>query len=175
MAAAASLRWGLKRAGAWLLPSSARCPRRALHKQTDGPEFQSIYSLDKLYPESRGSDTAWRLPVSEEGGEEGEEGAFPRRCRGTSACRGRIGRAGANWSRGQDGVGGGSEQGRGRGTGPASSPAPSPAPWRPGSIQSFQEHHPLFRVGYGASKADAKPRGCQIVWNHLGSYMARSF
>ncbi|KAM8943325.1 large ribosomal subunit protein mL62 isoform 2-T2 [Lycaon pictus] len=62
MAAAASLRWGLKRAGAWLLPWSARCPRRALHKQTDGPEFQSIYSLDKLYPESRGSDTAWRLP-----------------------------------------------------------------------------------------------------------------
>ncbi|CAD7668238.1 unnamed protein product [Nyctereutes procyonoides] len=62
MAAAASLRWGLRRAGAWLLPWPARCPRRALHKQTDGPEFQSIYSLDKLYPESRGSDTAWRLP-----------------------------------------------------------------------------------------------------------------
>uniref|UniRef100_A0A8D2GFZ0 Large ribosomal subunit protein mL62 n=1 Tax=Theropithecus gelada TaxID=9565 RepID=A0A8D2GFZ0_THEGE len=36
--------------------------RRALHKQKDGTEFKSIYSLDKLYPESQGSDTAWRVP-----------------------------------------------------------------------------------------------------------------
>lgn len=62
MAAARCLRWGLNRAGAWLLPSPTRYPRRALHKQVEGTEFQSIYSLDKLYPESRGSDTAWRLP-----------------------------------------------------------------------------------------------------------------
>lgn len=54
MAASCSLRWGLRRVGAWL-PS-----RRALHSQVD--EFKSIYSLDKLYPESRGSDTAWRVP-----------------------------------------------------------------------------------------------------------------
>uniref|UniRef100_A0A2K5Z4G3 Large ribosomal subunit protein mL62 n=1 Tax=Mandrillus leucophaeus TaxID=9568 RepID=A0A2K5Z4G3_MANLE len=39
-----------------------RRPRRALHKQKDGTEFKSIYSLDKLYPESQGSDTAWRVP-----------------------------------------------------------------------------------------------------------------
>ncbi|XP_035944448.1 large ribosomal subunit protein mL62 isoform X2 [Halichoerus grypus] len=62
MATARCLRWSLRRAGAWLLPPPARCPRRALHKQADGTEFQSIYSLDKLYPESRGSDTAWRVP-----------------------------------------------------------------------------------------------------------------
>lgn len=75
MAAARCLRWGLNRAGAWLLPSPTRYPRRALHKQVEGTEFQSIYSLDKLYPESRGSDTAWRLPVSREGR---AEGVFPR-------------------------------------------------------------------------------------------------
>ncbi|XP_069849158.1 large ribosomal subunit protein mL62 isoform X1 [Dipodomys merriami] len=62
MAAARCLRWGLTRAGTWLFPPPARCPRRALHKQVDGPEFQSIYSLDKLYPDSKGSDTAWRVP-----------------------------------------------------------------------------------------------------------------
>ncbi|XP_057572764.1 peptidyl-tRNA hydrolase ICT1, mitochondrial isoform X1 [Hippopotamus amphibius kiboko] len=62
MAAARCLRWGLNRAEAWLLPPPARCPHRALHKQVEGTEFQSIYSLDKLYPESRGSDTAWRVP-----------------------------------------------------------------------------------------------------------------
>uniref|UniRef100_A0A8C3XAJ4 Large ribosomal subunit protein mL62 n=1 Tax=Catagonus wagneri TaxID=51154 RepID=A0A8C3XAJ4_9CETA len=63
MAAARFLRCGLNRVGAWVLPSPARCPRRALHKQVEGTEFQSIYSLDKLYPESRGSDTAWRVPA----------------------------------------------------------------------------------------------------------------
>ncbi|XP_070083040.1 large ribosomal subunit protein mL62 isoform X3 [Equus przewalskii] len=62
MAATRYLCWGLSRAGAWLLPPPARCPCRALHKQVYGTEFQSIYSLDKLYPESRGSDTAWRVP-----------------------------------------------------------------------------------------------------------------
>ncbi|XP_030683728.1 peptidyl-tRNA hydrolase ICT1, mitochondrial isoform X1 [Nomascus leucogenys] len=63
MAATRCLRWGLSRAGVWLLPPPARCPRRALHKQKDGTEFKSIYSLDKLYPESQGSDTAWRVPL----------------------------------------------------------------------------------------------------------------
>ncbi|XP_032312757.1 peptidyl-tRNA hydrolase ICT1, mitochondrial isoform X2 [Camelus ferus] len=62
MAATQYLRWGLNRAGAWLLPPLARCPHRTLHKQAEGTEFRSIYSLDKLYPESRGSDTAWRVP-----------------------------------------------------------------------------------------------------------------
>uniref|UniRef100_A0A8C0XC35 Peptidyl-tRNA hydrolase ICT1, mitochondrial n=1 Tax=Castor canadensis TaxID=51338 RepID=A0A8C0XC35_CASCN len=62
MAAAWCLRWGLSRSGTWLLPPPTRYPLRALHKQVDGTEFQSIYSLDKLYPESKGSDTAWRVP-----------------------------------------------------------------------------------------------------------------
>ncbi|XP_006145897.1 peptidyl-tRNA hydrolase ICT1, mitochondrial isoform X1 [Tupaia chinensis] len=62
MAAAWCLRWGLSRAGTWLLPPPTRCSRQALHKQVDGTEFQSIYSLDKLYPESKGPDTAWRVP-----------------------------------------------------------------------------------------------------------------
>ncbi|ELR49297.1 Peptidyl-tRNA hydrolase ICT1, mitochondrial [Bos mutus] len=30
--------------------------------QVEGTEFRSAYSLDKLYPESRGADTAWRVP-----------------------------------------------------------------------------------------------------------------
>ncbi|XP_059005154.1 large ribosomal subunit protein mL62 isoform X1 [Mustela lutreola] len=81
MATARFLHWGLRRTGAWLLPPPARCPQRALHKQAEGTEFQSIYSLDKLYPESRGSDTAWRVPVSGEGW---TEGAFPRPCSGDS-------------------------------------------------------------------------------------------
>lgn len=75
MAAARCLRWGLSRARAWLPPPPPHCPRRDLHKQVDGTGFQSIYSLDKLYPESRGSDTAWRVPVSREGQ---TEGACPR-------------------------------------------------------------------------------------------------
>ncbi|XP_045222959.2 peptidyl-tRNA hydrolase ICT1, mitochondrial-like [Macaca thibetana thibetana] len=62
MAATGCLRWSLNRAGVWLLPPPTWCPRRALHKQKDGTEFKSIYSLDKLYPESQGSDTAWRVP-----------------------------------------------------------------------------------------------------------------
>lgn len=88
MAAARCLRWGLSRAGAWLLPPPAYCPRRELHKQVDGTEFQSIYSLDKLYPESRGADTAWRVPVSREGR---TEGACPRLCWVTSGSRRPIG------------------------------------------------------------------------------------
>ncbi|XP_014387235.1 PREDICTED: peptidyl-tRNA hydrolase ICT1, mitochondrial [Myotis brandtii] len=52
----------LPAARAWLPPPPPHCPRRDLHKQVVGTEFQSIYSLDKLYPESRGSDTAWRVP-----------------------------------------------------------------------------------------------------------------
>ncbi|XP_003417320.1 large ribosomal subunit protein mL62 [Loxodonta africana] len=62
MAAARYIPWGVSRAGGWLLPPPARCPRRTLHKQVDGAEFQSIYSLEKLYPESKGADTAWRVP-----------------------------------------------------------------------------------------------------------------
>ncbi|XP_055993859.1 large ribosomal subunit protein mL62 [Sorex fumeus] len=58
MAAACALR----RLGAHLLTLSARGPRRAPHRQASGAKFQSIYSLDKLYPESRGSETAWRVP-----------------------------------------------------------------------------------------------------------------
>ncbi|KAM6174221.1 large ribosomal subunit protein mL62 isoform 1-T1 [Erethizon dorsatum] len=59
MAAPWCLRWTLRRVGPRLLPLPARCP---LHKQVDGTEFHSIYSLDKLYPESKGSDTAWKIP-----------------------------------------------------------------------------------------------------------------
>ncbi|OBS64681.1 hypothetical protein A6R68_06801 [Neotoma lepida] len=63
MAAAWGVRWGLRRAGTLLFPPSARCARHALHRQVDGTEFQSIYSLDKLYPESKGVDTAWKVPA----------------------------------------------------------------------------------------------------------------
>ncbi|KAL6084771.1 hypothetical protein STEG23_037753 [Scotinomys teguina] len=62
MAAAWGLCWGLRRAGTLLLPPPAHCARHALHRQVDGTEFQSIYSLDKLYPESKGVDTAWKVP-----------------------------------------------------------------------------------------------------------------
>ncbi|KAM4843387.1 large ribosomal subunit protein mL62 isoform 1-T1 [Thomomys bottae] len=62
MAAAKCLRWGVRRAGTWLFPPPVCCPRRALHTQVDGTEFQSSYSLDKLYPDSKGADTAWRVP-----------------------------------------------------------------------------------------------------------------
>lgn len=87
MAAAWCLRLGLGRARAWMLPPPAYCLRRDLHKQADGTEFQSIYSLDKLYPESRGLDTAWRVPVSRKGR---AEGACPRLWV-TSGSRGPIG------------------------------------------------------------------------------------
>lgn len=76
MAAAWVVRSALSRTGAWLLPPPARFPCRTLHKQVYGTEFQSIYSLDKLYPESKGSDTAWKVPVSREG----QDG------RGVSSC-----------------------------------------------------------------------------------------
>lgn len=66
MAAVWGLRWSLSRAGTLLLPPPARCARRTLHRQVNGTEFQSIYSLDKLYPESKGVDTAWKVPVSRE-------------------------------------------------------------------------------------------------------------
>lgn len=92
MAATWSLRWTLSGVGAQLLPLPARCLLRALHKQVDGTEFQSIYSLDKLYPESKGSDTAWKIPVSPE---EQDGRGVPSRCCVTSACPGPIGRA---WS-----------------------------------------------------------------------------
>lgn len=62
MAAAWGLRWSLSRAGTLLLPPLARCARRTLHRQVNGTEFKSIYSLDKLYPESKGVDTAWKVP-----------------------------------------------------------------------------------------------------------------
>ncbi|XP_055264613.1 peptidyl-tRNA hydrolase ICT1, mitochondrial [Moschus berezovskii] len=62
MAAARCLRRGLSRAEAWVLPPPARCCHRALHRQVEGTEFRSAYSLDKLYPESQGADTAWRVP-----------------------------------------------------------------------------------------------------------------
>ncbi|XP_004630253.1 peptidyl-tRNA hydrolase ICT1, mitochondrial [Octodon degus] len=62
MAATWFLRCPWRRVGAQLLPLPACCPRRALHKQVDGTEFHSIYSLDKLYPESKGSDIAWKIP-----------------------------------------------------------------------------------------------------------------
>ncbi|EDL34482.1 immature colon carcinoma transcript 1, isoform CRA_b [Mus musculus] len=62
MATAWGLRWGLSRTGTLLLAPPARCARRALHRQVDGTTFQSIYSLDKLYPESKGADTAWKVP-----------------------------------------------------------------------------------------------------------------
>uniref|UniRef100_A0A8C9K243 Large ribosomal subunit protein mL62 n=1 Tax=Panthera tigris altaica TaxID=74533 RepID=A0A8C9K243_PANTA len=38
MAAARCLRWGLRRAGTWLLPPPVCCPQRGLHKQADGKE-----------------------------------------------------------------------------------------------------------------------------------------
>lgn len=66
MAAAWGLRWSLSRAGTLLLPPPARCARRTLQRQVNGTEFKSIYSLDKLYPESKGVDTAWKVPVSRE-------------------------------------------------------------------------------------------------------------
>ncbi|XP_063098430.1 large ribosomal subunit protein mL62 isoform X2 [Cavia porcellus] len=62
MAATWCLLWTLRRVGSRLPLLPASCPRSALNKQVYGAEFHSIYSLDKLYPESKGSDTAWKIP-----------------------------------------------------------------------------------------------------------------
>ncbi|XP_045693392.1 peptidyl-tRNA hydrolase ICT1, mitochondrial isoform X2 [Phyllostomus hastatus] len=48
MAAARGLRWGLNRAGAWLLPPPAHCARRELHKQADAKQANSDIPLDRL-------------------------------------------------------------------------------------------------------------------------------
>ncbi|XP_012893204.1 PREDICTED: peptidyl-tRNA hydrolase ICT1, mitochondrial isoform X2 [Dipodomys ordii] len=48
MAAARCLRWGLPRAGTWLFPPPARCPRRALHKQGDLKQAINDIPLDRL-------------------------------------------------------------------------------------------------------------------------------
>ena len=96
VAAARCLRWGLSRAEAWLLPPPTRCCHRALHRQVEGTEFRSAYSLDKLYPESRGADTAWRVPVSQEGR---PEGAFPGLRRATPGSQGPT-REASGWSGG---------------------------------------------------------------------------
>ncbi|XP_060058699.1 large ribosomal subunit protein mL62 isoform X2 [Erinaceus europaeus] len=48
MAAARSLRWGLNRAGTWLVPSAARCPRRTLHDQDAAKEANNDIPLDRL-------------------------------------------------------------------------------------------------------------------------------
>lgn len=97
MAAARCLRWGLSRAEAFLLPPPTRCCHRALHRQVAGTEFRSAYSLDKLYPESRGADTAWRVPVSQEGR---PEGAFPGLRRATPGSQGPT-RETSGWSGGR--------------------------------------------------------------------------
>lgn len=97
MAAARCLRWGLSRAEACLLPPPTRCCHRALHRQVAGTEFRSAYSLDKLYPESRGADTAWRVPVSQEGR---PEGAFPGLRRATPGSQGPT-RETSGWSGGR--------------------------------------------------------------------------
>uniref|UniRef100_A0A6I8NTA7 Mitochondrial ribosomal protein L58 n=1 Tax=Ornithorhynchus anatinus TaxID=9258 RepID=A0A6I8NTA7_ORNAN len=38
-------------------------PRGRLHQDVPGSEYRSAYSLDKLYPQSGGSDAAWKVPV----------------------------------------------------------------------------------------------------------------
>ncbi|XP_021491075.1 large ribosomal subunit protein mL62 isoform X2 [Meriones unguiculatus] len=48
MAAACGLRWGLSRAGTLLLPPSARCARRALHRQEHAKQTGSDIPLDRL-------------------------------------------------------------------------------------------------------------------------------
>ncbi|XP_028912756.1 peptidyl-tRNA hydrolase ICT1, mitochondrial [Ornithorhynchus anatinus] len=39
-------------------------PRGRLHQDVPGSEYRSAYSLDKLYPQSGGSDAAWKVPDS---------------------------------------------------------------------------------------------------------------
>ncbi|XP_066243012.1 large ribosomal subunit protein mL62 isoform X2 [Saccopteryx leptura] len=48
MAAARSLRWGLSRARACLLPPPAHCPHRDLHKQDDAKQANNDIPLDRL-------------------------------------------------------------------------------------------------------------------------------
>ncbi|XP_040845635.1 peptidyl-tRNA hydrolase ICT1, mitochondrial isoform X4 [Ochotona curzoniae] len=48
MASAGCLRWGLSRAGAWLLSPSVRCPHRALHKQDDAKQAGNDIPVDRL-------------------------------------------------------------------------------------------------------------------------------
>ncbi|XP_044527784.1 peptidyl-tRNA hydrolase ICT1, mitochondrial [Gracilinanus agilis] len=64
MAAARNLLWLPSRA--WLrltlLQSSNRCLCRTFHEKAVSSKFKSIYSLDKLYPNSCGRETAWRIP-----------------------------------------------------------------------------------------------------------------
>ncbi|XP_006145898.1 peptidyl-tRNA hydrolase ICT1, mitochondrial isoform X2 [Tupaia chinensis] len=48
MAAAWCLRWGLSRAGTWLLPPPTRCSRQALHKQDGAQQAGSDIPLDRL-------------------------------------------------------------------------------------------------------------------------------
>ncbi|XP_001377961.2 peptidyl-tRNA hydrolase ICT1, mitochondrial isoform X1 [Monodelphis domestica] len=64
MAAARSLLWLPSRA--WLrltlLQPPNRCLWRTFHDKAVSSEFKSIYSLDKLYPNSCGRETAWRIP-----------------------------------------------------------------------------------------------------------------
>lgn len=142
MAAAWCLRWTLRRAGAWLLPPPVRCPRRALHKQADGTEFQSIYSLDKLYPESRGSDTAWRVPVRGEGSDG----------RGVSrSLLGDVGKPGRHWA-GRSKLKPRAELGGGRGrelvAGASGDGAEELAwpPGRPGGVGASREHAVSYRT-----------------------------
>ncbi|XP_036613958.1 peptidyl-tRNA hydrolase ICT1, mitochondrial [Trichosurus vulpecula] len=45
-----------------LLQPPGLCLCRAFHEKAASSEFRSIYSLDKLYPDSRGRETAWRVP-----------------------------------------------------------------------------------------------------------------
>ncbi|XP_068932572.1 large ribosomal subunit protein mL62 [Petaurus breviceps papuanus] len=64
MAAARGLLWLLNRdcLKLALLQQPGRCLCRAFHKKAANSEFKSIYSLDKLYPDSRGRETAWKIP-----------------------------------------------------------------------------------------------------------------
>ncbi|XP_027728931.1 peptidyl-tRNA hydrolase ICT1, mitochondrial [Vombatus ursinus] len=64
MAAARRLLWLPSRAclRLALLQPPGRCLYRAFHEKAASSEFKSIYSLDKLYPNSRDRETAWRDP-----------------------------------------------------------------------------------------------------------------
>ncbi|XP_038597840.1 peptidyl-tRNA hydrolase ICT1, mitochondrial [Tachyglossus aculeatus] len=45
-------------------PPPARDPRVRLHGGGPDSHFRSVYSLDKLYPRSSGTDAAWKVPDS---------------------------------------------------------------------------------------------------------------